>query len=120
REAYVSYRRWGAAAILRRLQRDHPQHFALLAATADSPDFGSPRRVTESLDYRLLLKSSQAISGEILIPRLLERLLKAMLEHAAGQRGLLLLERRGELFIEAETDVDRQEVEFPVNESLES
>lgn len=120
REAFVSYRRWGATAVLRRLQREHPQHFALLAASADAPDSGSPRRITESLDYRLLLKSSQAISGEILIPRLLERLLKAMLEHAAGQRGLLLLERRGELFIEAETDIDRQEVEFPVNESLES
>jgi predicted ATPase/GAF domain-containing protein len=105
RDSYTSYVRWGATAVTRRLEREHPQQFALMASGPEQSPTGG-RRFGEGLDYLMLLKSSQAISGEMFLPRLLERLLKTTLEHAAAQRGVLILERRGRLFLEAEADVD--------------
>jgi predicted ATPase/GAF domain-containing protein len=103
-DSHASYARWGAAAVLRRLERDHAQHFALMASRTEQAH--DARRFSEGLDYLMLLKSSQAISGEVLLPRLLEQLLKTTLEHAAAQRGLLLLERSGQLYVAAEADVE--------------
>ncbi|HKP59744.1 MAG TPA: histidine kinase [Polyangiales bacterium] len=113
REAYLGYRRWGAVGVTRRLEHAHPQQLALIEAGADA------QLQSRNLDYRLLVKSSQAISGEILLPRLVEKLLKTMIEHAGAQRGLLLLERQGELSVEAEADIDHAEVELLKGESLE-
>src|SRR6185369_10959896 len=64
-------------------------------------------------------KSSQAISGEMLLPRLLERLLQNILEHAGAQRGILVLERQGRLAVEAEADIDREGVQFIERETVE-
>jgi LytS/YehU family sensor histidine kinase len=67
----------------------------------------------------MLLKSSQAISGEILLPRLVERLLRTILEHVGAQRGLLLLEQQGRLYVEAEADLDGKSVEMLEKEPVE-
>ena len=112
RECYATYARWGAAAINRRLERSFPQHFAVLARGSDTPESTGLALLSDDLDYRVLLRSSQAISGEVRLPRLLERLLRTMFEHAGAQRALLILEQRGQLIIEAEADVDRGDVEF--------
>ena len=119
KDCYLSYRRWGASAVLRRLSNQHPQHFALLAASGQTRE-SVPQlsRISEGPDYRVLLRSSQAISGEVLLPKLLERLLKTMFEHAGAQRGLLVLERGAELKVHAEADVDRDSVEFIEDEQL--
>lgn len=106
RDSYQSYRRWGADALTRRLESDYAQHFAILSTGIDGPVKRSAPRILETLDYRTLLKSSQAISGEIQLPRLLERLLTNILEHAGAQRAVLVLEERGVLYVKAEADVD--------------
>jgi GAF domain-containing protein len=106
RDCYQSYRRWGAEALTRRLESQYAQHFAILGTGIDGPIKRAAPRIPETLDYRTLLKSSQAISGEILLPRLLERLLTNILDHAGAQRAVLVLEKRGELYVEAEADVD--------------
>jgi predicted ATPase/GAF domain-containing protein len=120
RDCYVSYRRWGADALTRRLESEYAQHFVILAAGSDGPLKRSAPRIAETLDYRTLLKSSQAISGEILLPRLLERLLKNILEHAGAQRALLVLEKRGELHVEAEADVDGEGPKLIEHEAVEA
>lgn len=117
RDAHGSYQSWGAEAVVRRLAAGNAQHFALLTAGSDAR--AEHRAQVGSLDYRLLLKSSQAISSEVLLPRLLACLLKTMLEHAGAQRGILILERRGSLFVEAEADVEREDVRFPKEENVE-
>ncbi|MDQ2645875.1 MAG: histidine kinase, partial [Myxococcota bacterium] len=86
------------------LEQDHAQHFAWMAAKADAS--GELPGAPGGLDYLMILKSSQAIAGEMLLPRLLERLLEAMIQHAAAQRGLLLLERRGQLVVAGEADAE--------------
>jgi predicted ATPase/GAF domain-containing protein len=115
-DGHANYSKWGAGAVTRRLELEHAQHFALLASEAT----GRPAmRFVEGLDYRTLLKSSQAIASELFLPQLLERLLKMTLEHAGAQRGLLLLERQGLLYVEAEADIDAGVTHLESNELLD-
>ena len=56
----------------------------------------------EHLDLATVLKVSQAVSGEIVLEKLLETLMRTAIEHAGAERGLLILPRGDELRIAAE------------------
>jgi predicted ATPase len=118
RDAYSLYRHWGALGPAERLTSAYPQHFSLLPAQLGT-NYDSMRPV-ESLDYGALIKASQAISGEVLQPRVLERLLQTIMEHTAAQRGVLLLEQRGELVVAAHADVDEPQVQLVADETIEN
>lgn len=100
RDAHRLYRQWGATSVAERLARAHPKHLP-------GADAGTPLEpyARSGLDYRTLLKASQALSGEPDVPRIVERLLRTSMEHTAAQRGVLVLEDRGELRLDAEVDV---------------
>jgi predicted ATPase len=119
RECQSSYERWGAGAKVDRLQVEHAQHFAFLSAAPSGLGAMTSARFSDTLDYRSVLKASQAISSETRFPRLGATLLKVLLEHAGAQRGLLLLERNGQLFVEAEGDVDAGQVDAVERELLD-
>ncbi|TKD03545.1 AAA family ATPase [Polyangium fumosum] len=97
REARNGYAEWGAHAKVAELERLHPGVFdrgpAPLAAIMAR---------SEDLDLLAVLRTSQAISTEIDLARLLETLMRALVQRAGAQRGLLLLVRDDELRIEAE------------------
>jgi predicted ATPase/GAF domain-containing protein len=115
-DSHANYTKWGAGAVTRRLELEHAQQFALIASEGPGRQ---GTRFAEGLDYQTLLKSSQAIASEFFLPQLLERLLKTTLEHAGAQRGLLLLERQGLLYVEAEADVDVGVVHLESKELLD-
>jgi hypothetical protein len=54
------------------------------------------------LDAETVARASQALSGEIVLPKLIERLMRIAVEHAGAERGLLILLRGSEPLIEAE------------------
>jgi GAF domain-containing protein len=56
-----------------------------------------------------LLRVLKTIANENDSDLLLKKLMKIILENAGAQRGLLLLEKNGQLFIEAESTMDRDE-----------
>src|SRR4029077_12016436 len=56
----------------------------------------------ERMDLATVIKVSQAVSGEIVLEKLLETLMRAAIEHAGAQRGLLIAPRGTEQWIEAE------------------
>ena len=56
----------------------------------------------EQLDAAALVKASQAVFGEIDLPRLIETLMTITLQSAGADRGLLLLSHEGGFVIEAE------------------
>ena len=96
--AHTCYRRWGAEAVARRLEAcsvltGEPQAFRATDTTISS---------LEGLDLAAVLKASQTISGEILIDKLIETLMRTAVEHAGAERGLLIVPRGGEARIEAE------------------
>lgn len=102
REASDRYARWGAEGKVRQLARLHPQLVdrSSLAATAT---FAVP---CERFDALSVVKASQAISGEIVLDRLLSRLVQIVIEQAGAQKGYLILRREGNLAIEAEARLD--------------
>ena len=106
REARHSFQRWGATAVVRRLEADFAQEFVYLGTESDYPTAQRPSSSRQSLNYQTLLKSSQAISSETMQSGLLDRLLETIVEHAGAQRVVLLLEHDGKLHLESELDVN--------------
>lgn len=102
RDAYYAYQRWGAAAKVRDLEQRYPH--LLLRPTAPSLRTSTTTTTGQSaalLDLTSVLKASQAISGEIQLDKLLDKLMKIVIENAGAQQGFLLLERKGQWWIEA-------------------
>ena len=51
----------------------------------------------EHLDLATVIKVSEAVSGEIVLERLIDTLMRTAIEHAGAERGLLILPRGEEL-----------------------
>ena len=106
-EARFCYRRWGAEGKVRQLDRLYPrlavpegQRFA----TAD----GSP---VQHLDVASVVKATQALSSEIELPKLIERLMTIALENAGADRGVLVLPAGDEYLIHAEARTSGDQIE---------
>ena len=56
----------------------------------------------ERLDLATVIKVSQTVSGEIVLEKLIDTLMRTAIEHAGAERGLLILPRNAEQSIEAE------------------
>jgi PAS domain S-box-containing protein len=99
RNARNCYDRWGALGKVKQLDalypRLHDEHTSASAAVT----IGTP---VGQLDVATVVKASQALSSEILLPKLIERLMQIVVEHAGAGRGLLILLREDEPRIEAE------------------
>jgi PAS domain S-box-containing protein len=95
RDAYV---RWGARAKVRQLDERFPR----LAAGRDSSPARSDQLSSGDLDLATVVKVSQAISAEIVLDTLVERIMTIAIENAGAERGLLLVPREGELQVEAQ------------------
>jgi predicted ATPase/GAF domain-containing protein len=100
-EAARLYDRWGAKEARRRLVHEFPE---LLSGEGwELPTSVAPASsAASSLDVASVLKASQAIAGEIVLPRLLEQLLRIIVENAGARRGILILKRDGLLVALAE------------------
>jgi GAF domain-containing protein len=68
------------------------------------------------LDIGAVVKASQAISGEIVLDRLVEALMTIALQHAGAERGLLIVVRGDSLQIVAEARTDRNKVEVTLRQ----
>jgi predicted ATPase/class 3 adenylate cyclase len=112
--AYNMYREWGATAKLRNLEQNFPKY--VRAINHADGDIGRSGMVDSKssmvdasvLDITTVLKASTMISGEVVISRLLEVLMEIVIENAGAQRGVLLLEKNNELYIEAQSDANAE------------
>ncbi|GAK49048.1 ATP-binding region ATPase domain protein [Candidatus Moduliflexus flocculans] len=107
RKALEGYQVWGAAGKIKQLETRYPKYLRRARpGTASGTETGSSGASSFGLDMRTILKAAQALSGEIHLPRLLEQLMRALIEHAGAQRGVFL-QRRGETFvIQAERTIE--------------
>ncbi|MBY5603670.1 AAA family ATPase [Rhizobium leguminosarum] len=96
--ALDAYERWGADGILRRFEPNKMRR----ARTAGREIARTTSGPVEHFDVAAVLKASQALSGEMLLPRLIERLMRIAIEHAGAERGVLVLSRDGNDKIAAE------------------
>jgi PAS domain S-box-containing protein len=98
REARAAYLRWGAHGKARQLEQLFPE-LRPSAWLSGTTTINAP---VEQLDLATVMKISQAVSGEIVLEKLVETLLRTAIEHAGAERGLLILPRGGELFVRSE------------------
>jgi PAS domain S-box-containing protein len=73
----------------------------------------------EPLDLQTALKVSEEISGEMVLERLIDKVLRSAIEHAGAQRGVLIIPRGDELRIEAEAMTAGEEVTVYLGESVD-
>jgi PAS domain S-box-containing protein len=103
-DAHDAYLRWGANGKARQLEQGNPN----LKPRADNPrQTDTIETPMEQLDLATVLSVSQIVSGEIVLEKLIEALMRTAVEHAGAQRGLLVLPRGAELWIEAQADTDK-------------
>ena len=62
------------------------------------------------LDLATVIKVSEAVSGEIVLDRLIDTIMRTALEHAGAERGLLILSRDDGYRIEAEATTSSDQV----------
>ena len=99
RDARYCYLRWGADGKVRQLDQLYPHLREEEPVPGPTSTIGAP---VEQLDLATVIKVSQAVSGEIVLEKLIDTLMRTAIEHAGAERGLLILPRGDELRIEAE------------------
>jgi len=72
------------------------------------------------LDLSTVMQVSQAISSEIMLDRLLQKVMHMFVTNAGAQRGFLILETDGRLTIEASEEVQTGEIRVLQSEALET
>ncbi|GGA29758.1 ATP-binding protein [Okeania sp. KiyG1] len=124
-EAYYSYQKWGATRKLQDLENQYPELQNILTVknriidTQTTAISGDTTNHGQSLDLDTVIKASQAISSEIVLDRLLSKLMKILIENAGAEKGVLLLLTEGKLITKAEATLDSEEVvvqESKINE----
>jgi predicted ATPase/signal transduction histidine kinase len=113
RNARYCYLRWGAEGKVRQLDRSHPQ---LREDLITPPAIATMGTAVTQLDVQTVVKASQALSSEIVLPMLIERLMRIAVEHAGAERGLLILLRSDKPQIEAVASTGRDGVEVNVRQ----
>src|SRR5262249_20482259 len=107
REARYRYLRWEAAGKVRQLDQLYPQLGEKEPVLAPTSTIGA---AVEHLDLATVIKVSQAVSGEIVFEKLIDTLMRTAIEHAGAERGLLILPRGMEQWIEAEATTSGETV----------
>lgn len=121
--AYDGYVRWQAWAKVEALcQQQHSETIAQCqapsSAISSDPRLSSPAsnvvytttRPGTSLDLAAVTKASQAISGEIVLEKLLKTLMTLLLQNTGAQVGYLILAHQDQLLIEAQGAIDSEQV----------
>ncbi|MDW9594967.1 AAA family ATPase [Sinorhizobium meliloti] len=107
RNARECYNRWGCLAKVRLLD------FRYLHLSKRQPS-ASPLSTIEmpvaALDVEAVGRASRVLSSEMVLSKLIEKLMHLSVQHAGAERGALLLFSNGELNIEATAATERGEI----------
>jgi predicted ATPase/signal transduction histidine kinase/serine phosphatase RsbU (regulator of sigma subunit)/tRNA A-37 threonylcarbamoyl transferase component Bud32 len=117
KNAHYTYQQWGAIAKVKDLEERYPDVLAASEKVTHSESFQKNATTitgtysVENLDLATVMKASQAISGEMVLDKLLTQLMTTVIENAGAQKGFLILKNtHKEWVIEAEGIVDSKEV----------
>ncbi|MGY3653001.1 hypothetical protein ACVWW2_008292 [Bradyrhizobium sp. LM4.3] len=107
RDARYAYVRWGADGKVRQLDGLYPHLREENPVTGSTSTIGSS---LEQLDLATVIKISQAVSGEIVLEKLIDTLMRTAIEYAGAGRGLLILAVGDGYRIEAEVTISNDMV----------
>jgi predicted ATPase/GAF domain-containing protein/tRNA A-37 threonylcarbamoyl transferase component Bud32 len=128
-DAYLGYAHWGATSKAEDIARDYPEvvhsaggagHSKSVTASSSATATILSRTTVASLrDAALVVRAAQAVAGEIVLPKIIDRLMRIVLENAGAQRAALLLLRGGRLFVEATFRVEPDTFEIGPSKPLD-
>jgi PAS domain S-box-containing protein len=109
------YERWGAVGKVKQLDERYPnlhdeRTSSFLAATIGTS--------VGQLDVETVIKASQALSSEIVLGKLIKKLMRIAVEHAGAEQRLLILLRGDEPQIEAEATTGYGRAEVNVGQTV--
>ncbi|BAY23374.1 serine/threonine protein kinase [Calothrix sp. NIES-2100] len=114
RNSHHCYARWGAKAKVKQLEQEYPQYFIGTVEQGLVKRFSTTTSTTESdgefLDLTTVTKASQALAEEIVLSKLLAKLMKIVIENAGAEKGFLLLRSQDTWVIEAIASLDTDDV----------
>ncbi|WP_017317815.1 hybrid sensor histidine kinase/response regulator [Mastigocladopsis repens] len=99
-DAYYGYIHWGATAKIKDLEARYP-HIFFQIPQRETKGLDTNTASVGSLDLGAVMKASLALSGEILLDKLLAKLMQIVIENAGAETGFLILEKSGQLLIKA-------------------
>lgn len=116
REARLCYLRWGAHAKVKQMEASYPQlqeeqPLALSTSTTFAP--------VEQLELATVIKVAQTVSGEIVLEKLVDALMRMAIEHAGAGRAVLMLSQGAETYIEAEAEMTGHGVVVRLRDNLD-
>ena len=106
-EARYCYQRWGADGKVAQLHRLYPHLKEERLVSTPTSTILAP---AELLDVATVIKVSQAVSGQMVLEKLIDMVMRAAIEHAGAERGFLILPRGDEFQIEAEITTSGNDV----------
>ncbi|MBP9886782.1 MAG: AAA family ATPase [Leptospiraceae bacterium] len=115
-EAYYLYNRWGAVAKLNLLQNKYVDFFPKGNRRKSSSDLGelvsdSNENVAKLLDLNTVIKASQALAEEIVLEKLLKKIMRILFENAGAERGLFIKIQNNEFLVLAKGESQTEEIE---------
>jgi len=116
-EARYCYLRWGADGKVRQLDQLYPHLRKEEPTRSATSTIVAP---AELLDLSTVIKVSQAVSGEMVLEKLIGRIMRAAIQHAGAERGLLILPLGDGLQIEAEATILGNDVTVHLRDASET
>ena len=114
REARECYLRWGAEGKVLQLEHLYPQLRQEIPAITPTSTIGAP---LEYLDLGTVIKLSEAVSGETVLEKLIETLMRTAILHAGAERGLLILAHGDQYQVMAEATTHANTVAVGLRQS---
>jgi predicted ATPase/transcriptional regulator with GAF, ATPase, and Fis domain len=124
RNARNCYDRWGALGKVKQLDELYPhlqEEGTPTLTTLTTPTTSTTSTIDTpvgQLDVETVVKASQALSSEIVLSKLIEKLMRIAVEHAGAERGLLILLSGAETRIEAVATTGHGKVEVAVRPTV--
>jgi predicted ATPase/signal transduction histidine kinase/CheY-like chemotaxis protein/tRNA A-37 threonylcarbamoyl transferase component Bud32 len=104
RNAHYTYQKWGAIAKVKHLEQKYSEfiitkvttkkNFTILKSTTN-------QNASTLLDLNSIMKASQTLSEEIVLSRLLKKMMHIVIENAGAETGFLLLLQQDHWYIQA-------------------
>ena len=102
-KSHYLYGIWGASRKVSEIEKS----FSHLLSKASLPSFNSNLTTTPStdsirLDFTTVIKASQVLSSQMLLNDLVKKLMEIVMENAGAEKGILIINKNGSLYVEAE------------------
>ncbi|MBN1470962.1 MAG: PAS domain S-box protein, partial [Syntrophaceae bacterium] len=112
-ETHACYSKWGATGLLNKITKMYPDLMPSESSLSLEEEATTSTKIkgdmSVALDLSTVMQVSQVISSEIMLERLLQKVMHMSVTSAGAQRGYLILESEGKLIIEASEDIDSDE-----------